>query len=89
VIFFFVDDVHLSAEGLNRARTVLTHFVDNKMTAKTRRPREVVLSTDGRFIKWQQALPLPSGLYRVRVAFRDRQTGRTGSAMTWIEIPVQ
>jgi VWFA-related protein len=49
-------------------------------------PREV-LAKDGRFIKWRQALPLPPGLYQVRVAFRDRQTGRTGSAMTWIEIP--
>ena len=50
-------------------------------------PREVVDAKDGRFIKWRQALPLPPGLYQVRVAFRDRQTGRTGSAMTWIEIP--
>ena len=50
-------------------------------------PREVVDGKDGRFIKWRQALPLPPGLYQVRVAFRDRQTGRTGSAMTWIEIP--
>jgi VWFA-related protein len=49
-------------------------------------PREV-LAKDGRFIKWTQTLPLPPGLYQVRVAVRDRQTGRTGSAMTWIEIP--
>jgi hypothetical protein len=47
-------------------------------------PREV-----GRFIKWTQALPLPPGLYQVRVAVRDRQTGRAGSAMTWIDIPLQ
>jgi hypothetical protein len=33
-------------------------------------------------------LPLPPGLYQVRFAVRDRQTGRTGSAMTWIEIPL-
>ena len=49
-------------------------------------PRAVV-AKEGRFIKWSQALPLPPGLYQVRVAVRDRQTGRTGSAMTWIEIP--
>jgi VWFA-related protein len=49
-------------------------------------PREVVIAKDGRFIKWNQALPLPPGLYQVRVAVRDRQSGRTGSAMTWIEI---
>jgi hypothetical protein len=50
-------------------------------------PREVVLAKDGPFIKWTQSLPLPPGLYQVRVAVRDRQTGRTGSAMAWIEIP--
>jgi VWFA-related protein len=50
-------------------------------------PREVVLAKDGRYIKWSQALPLAPGLYQVRVAVRDHQTGRTGSAMTWIEIP--
>jgi VWFA-related protein len=51
-------------------------------------PREVVLAKDGRFIKWSQALPLAPGLYQVRVAVRDDQSGRTGSAMTWIEIPL-
>lgn len=50
-------------------------------------PRELIVAKDGRFIKWSQALLLPPGLYQVRVAFRDRQTGRTGSAITWIEIP--
>jgi VWFA-related protein len=50
-------------------------------------PREIVRAKDGRFIKWSQPLSLPPGLYQVRVAVRDRQTGRTGSAMTWIEIP--
>lgn len=50
-------------------------------------PREAVLATGGRFVKWTQSLPLPSGLYQVRVAVRDRQSGRTGSAMGWIEIP--
>jgi hypothetical protein len=50
-------------------------------------PREVLVAKDGRFIKWSRALPLPPGLYQVRVAFRDRQTGRTGSAMAWVEVP--
>jgi len=52
-------------------------------------PRAVVAAKDGRFIKWTQALQVPPGLYQVRVAVRDRQTSRTGSAMTWIEIPRQ
>jgi hypothetical protein len=48
-------------------------------------PRDLL--TSDRFIKWKQFLPLPAGLYQVRVAVRDRRSGRTGSAMTWIEIP--
>jgi VWFA-related protein len=36
---------------------------------------------------WHQQLPMPSGLYQVRVAVRERKTGRTGSALQWIEIP--
>ncbi|HKY44885.1 MAG TPA: VWA domain-containing protein [Pyrinomonadaceae bacterium] len=50
-------------------------------------PREVIITKNDRFIKWSQSLRLPPGLYQVRVAVRDRQTGRTGSAITWIEIP--
>jgi VWFA-related protein len=50
-------------------------------------PREAVLAKGGRFVKWSQSLPLPPGLYQVRVAVRDRQSGRTGSAIGWIEIP--
>lgn len=51
-------------------------------------PREV-LTKDSGFIKWTQTLRLPPGLYQVRVAVRDRQTGRTGSAIQWSEIPAQ
>jgi VWFA-related protein len=36
---------------------------------------------------WNQQLPIPPGLYQVRVAVRERATGRTGSALQWIEIP--
>jgi len=50
-------------------------------------PREVVFAKDDHSINWTQALSLPPGLYQVRIAVRDRQNGRTGSAMTWIEIP--
>ncbi len=38
-------------------------------------------------VVWHQQLSVPPGLYQVRVAVRDRQTGRNGSAMQWIEIP--
>jgi hypothetical protein len=50
-------------------------------------PHEAVNSKDQRFVIWNQVLPLPPGLYQVRVAVRDVQSGRTGSAMEWIEIP--
>jgi VWFA-related protein len=40
-----------------------------------------------RFVVWNHQLPLAPGLYQVRVAVRERQSGRTGSASQWIEIP--
>ena len=36
---------------------------------------------------WTQHLSVKPGLYQVRIAVRERQTGRTGSAMQWIEVP--
>jgi hypothetical protein len=44
-----------------------------KNVQKLEIPREVILTKDGRFIKWTQSLRVPPG--------------RTGSAITWIEIP--
>jgi len=38
-------------------------------------------------VVWHQRLDVRPGLYQVRVAVRERATGRTGSAMEWIEIP--
>ena len=38
-------------------------------------------------IVWNQQLKVQPGLYQVRVAVRERRTGRTGSAMQWIDIP--
>jgi VWFA-related protein len=40
-----------------------------------------------RFVQWGQQLQLPPGLYQVRVAVRDRRTGRVGTASQWVEIP--
>jgi VWFA-related protein len=40
-----------------------------------------------RHVTWNQQLPLAPGLYQVRVAARDRLTGRAGSRSEWIEIP--
>jgi VWFA-related protein len=38
-------------------------------------------------IVWNQQLKLQPGLYQVRVAVRERISGRTGSAQQWIEVP--
>jgi VWFA-related protein len=52
-------------------------------------PADVVKAGE-RAVLWNQDLFLRAGLYQVRLAVRDRQSGRTGSAMQWIEIqPVE
>ncbi len=38
-------------------------------------------------VMWNQQLRLAPGLYQVRVAVRERNTGRTGSAQQWIQVP--
>jgi VWFA-related protein len=38
-------------------------------------------------VTWHQQLAVKPGLYQVRVAVRERSSGRTGSAMQWIELP--
>ena len=50
-------------------------------------PRAAVNSKEQRFVTWNELLPLPPGLYQVRLAVRDGLSGRTGSAIEWIEIP--
>jgi len=46
-----------------------------------------VLATGQHAVLWNQELPLPAGLYQVRVAVRDNDSGKSGSAMQWLEIP--
>ena len=38
-------------------------------------------------VLWHQQLRLQPGLYQVRVAVRERESGRTGSAQQWIAVP--
>jgi len=70
---------------------VLGAAIDDRGVCSTFRQKleipRAALSGNDRFVKWTQLLRLPQGLYQVRLAVRDRQSGRTGSAMTWIEIP--
>ncbi len=51
LIFFFVDDVHLAGDSLTRARSVLVHFVENKMRAND---RVAIVSTSGQIGFLQQ-----------------------------------
>lgn len=51
LIFFFVDDVHLAGDSLTRARSLLTHFVEDKMTPTD---RVAVVSTSGQIGFLQQ-----------------------------------
>lgn len=45
------------------------------------------IASGARPVIWNQQLALAPGLYQVRVAVRERDSGRTGSAMQWIEVP--
>jgi VWFA-related protein len=51
VVFFFVDDVHLAGDSLSRARSLLTHFVENKMAAGD---RVAIISASGQIGFLQQ-----------------------------------
>jgi VWFA-related protein len=44
-------------------------------------------ATPNQPVLWHQRLRLQPGLYQVRVALRERSSGRTGSAQQWIEVP--
>jgi VWFA-related protein len=50
-------------------------------------PDSLTDSSTSQHVVWHQQLRLKPGLYQVRVALRERESGRTGSAMQWIEIP--
>jgi VWFA-related protein len=49
-----------------------------KATPASPESNSVIVSTN---------LPIPPGIYQVRIAARDPRSGRTGSATQWIEIP--
>ena len=38
-------------------------------------------------VAWAQQLSVKPGLYQIRIAVRERGTGRTGSARQWLEVP--
>jgi VWFA-related protein len=38
-------------------------------------------------VQWNQELRVPPGLYQVRIALRERNTGRMGGVQQWLEVP--
>ncbi len=50
-------------------------------------PDSLAATPSAQHVIWHQQLSLKPGLYQVRVALRERATGRVGSAMQWVEIP--
>ncbi|HEV2704894.1 MAG TPA: VWA domain-containing protein [Pyrinomonadaceae bacterium] len=50
-------------------------------------PTALEQRNDGRRVIYSVQYRLMPGLFQVRVAARDRTSGRTGSAMQWVEIP--
>ena len=59
----------------------------SSFSQKLKVPRDGASASARRFVTWSQTLPLPPGLYQLRVAVRDSQSGHTGGAIEWIEIP--
>ena len=89
-----IDASMLTVESVNGKELaivdVLGAAIDDRGVCSTFKQKLEIpqeLLANERLIKWKQFLSLPAGLYQVRLAVRDRRSGRTGSAMTWIEIP--
>ncbi|HVF50719.1 MAG TPA: VWA domain-containing protein [Pyrinomonadaceae bacterium] len=70
----------LNADGKQSA-TFKTHLNVNPLNANA------AAASDASGVIYNYRAPLAPGLYQVRVAARDERSGRTGSAMQWIEIP--
>jgi VWFA-related protein len=89
-----IDSSMLTFEGIDGKASavvdVLGAAIDDRGVCSTFKqklevPRDI--AARDRFVQWKRIVPLPVGLYQLRVAVRDRRSGQVGSAMTWIEIP--
>ena len=58
-----------------------------KLTVPADAPAESEPDAPAPPLGYSGLIPLAPGLYQVRVAARDVQSGRTGSALAWLEIP--
>jgi VWFA-related protein len=77
VIFFFVDDVHLSSESLARARTTLARFVESRMSEDD---RIAIVSTSGQIGFLQQLSDEPAVLREAiaRLNYKQNLEGYAG-----------
>jgi len=77
LIFFFVDDVHLSGESLVRARTALSHFVDNRLNPGD---KVAIVSTSGQVGFLQQLTDHPAVLRTAisRLNYKRNEEGYAG-----------
>lgn len=89
-----IDSSMLTFEGIDGKASavvdVLGAAIDDRGVCSTFKQKLAVprdIAARDRFVQWKRIVPLPVGLYQLRVAVRDRRSGQVGSAMTWIEIP--
>jgi len=77
------------AAAVDLAAVVFNEFGKQATGFKTRVTVSPPASSDGsqNNVIYTHKLPLKPGLYQVRVASRDAETGNVGSAAQWIEIP--
>jgi len=77
VIFFFVDDVHLSSESLGRARNTLSRFIENRINESD---RVAIVSTSGQIGFLQQLTDDPAVLREAiaRLSYKQNLEGYAG-----------
>lgn len=86
-------DLDLSPAGSQKSEVdVVGAAIDDRGTIVTFKQlltvtRDPALQNQAQPVVWNQQLRVPPGLYQVRVAVRERSSGHTGSAQTWIEVP--
>ncbi len=83
-----IDAAALSLDAGKTEVDVLGVALDDRGAIYSFKQTVTVTQQSGRkVVAWNQPLAVAPGLYQVRVAVRERATGRTGSAMQWVEVP--
>ena len=74
-------DVDIAGAVVNDEGKAVSEFAQNLTVAPLQ------ATSARRRVVYNAQLQLKPGLYQVRVAARDRRTGRSGSAMQWLDVP--